>query len=118
MDNESQMNNLVKSFGLSGWTVLWTPDPTQHARGKILLEAKTIIIYDEKPEAARETLLHEAIELKLRPMLKPYRTLVNTLIDWADGQVYEQKEKAIEELLLGFKLIEEICPIRKEVPDG
>lgn len=99
MEQEARMNDLVKSLDLSGWTVLWEPDPTQHSRGQILPEAKTIIIYDEEPEAAMETLLHEALEIKLRPMLKPYRTLVNALIEWANGQVYEAKEKVIEDIL-------------------
>ena len=96
---ESVMNDSINGFGLSEWKVLWVPDPTQHARGQILPEAKTIIIYNEKAEDAMETLLHEFLEIKLRPMLRPYRTLVNALIEWADQQVYAAKEKTINDLL-------------------
>lgn len=99
MDNESKMNKFVKNLGLSGWMVIWEPDPTQNSRGQILPETKTIIVYDEEPEAAMGTLLHEILELKLRPMLQPYRSLVNALIEWADSQVYLEKEKTIEAIL-------------------
>ena len=108
---EDKMNEAIKSLGLNEWTVLWEPDPTQPSRGQVLLESKTIIINDEGPEDALKTLLHEALEIKLRPMLKPYRTLVNALIEFADGQVYEAKEKAIEDLLpFLLKSIEEGYP--------
>jgi len=96
---EEKMNKIVESLGLSGWTVIWEPDPAQSNRGRVLLEAKAIIIHDKEPEDALRTLLHEVLEIKLRPMLKPYRSLVNVLLDWANRQVYESKEKAIEDLL-------------------
>uniref|UniRef100_A0A6M3M4F1 Uncharacterized protein n=1 Tax=viral metagenome TaxID=1070528 RepID=A0A6M3M4F1_9ZZZZ len=112
------MNEASKSLGLSGWEVLWAPDPTQHSRGQVLPESKTIIINDEEPEAARETLLHEALEIKLRPMLKPYRTLVNALIEWAEGQVYESKEKVIEDLLpFLLKSIEDGYPSERNLEE-
>jgi hypothetical protein len=105
------MNEAIKSLGLSEWIVIWEPDLTQPSRGQVLLESKTIIINDEEPEDAFKTLLHEALEIKLRPMLRPYRTLVNALIEWADGQVYESKEKVIEDLLpFLLKSIEEGHP--------
>lgn len=108
---EARMNEAIKSLGLSEWIVIWEPDLTQPSRGQVLLESKTIIINDEEPEDAFKTLLHEALEIKLRPMLRPYRTLVNALIEWADGQVYESKEKVIEDLLpFLLKSIEEGHP--------
>jgi hypothetical protein len=99
MNLEEKLSGIIKRLGLGEWAVLWRPDPTRHSRGQILPEAKIIIIYDNEPEAARETLLHEVIEIKLRPILRPYRDLVNSLIDWADKQTYEAKEGAIEDLL-------------------
>jgi len=96
---ETKFEGLLKNFNLSEWKVIWKPDHTQPSRGKIIPEAKVILVYDEAPEAATETLLHEVLEIKLRPMLKPYRTLVNALIQWADEQVYREKEEAIKDLL-------------------
>jgi len=99
MDQEDRMNELIRSLGLSGWSVLWEPDSTQPKRGRIIPETRIILVHDKEPEAAMETLLHEALEIKLRPMLNPYRTLVNSLIEWADSQVYREKEKVIEDIL-------------------
>jgi hypothetical protein len=99
MDIEEKLNGTIKLLGLSGWTVIWEPSPTQSSRGRILPETKTILIHNNEPEAAMETLLHEIIEIKLRPMLQPYRTLINSLIEWADSQVYREKERVIEDLL-------------------
>jgi hypothetical protein len=104
---EARLTEIAKSLGLSGWIVLWEPDETQ-PRGQIKPDNMVILIHDGKQEDAVRTLLHEVLEIKLRPMLKPYRTLVNVLIDWADGQVYESKEKAIEDLLPIFvKFVED-----------
>ena len=96
---EKRFQGILETFGISGWIVVWNPDHTKNSRGQILPKTKTILIHDEEPEAARDTLIHEILELKLRPMLKPYRSLVNSLIAWADSQVYIEKEKAIENII-------------------
>lgn len=118
MEPEKKFNETIKRLGLSEWTVLWEPGSTQPSRGQVFPEAKTIIVHDKEPEAAMETLLHEVVELKLRPMLKPYRTLVNALIKWADERVYEAKEKAIEDLLpFLIKFVENGCPSHRNLKD-
>ena len=120
MDLEEKLSGIIKRLDLGEWQVIWEPDSTQ-PRGQIQLDSRIILIHNEKPEDAIETLLHEALELKLRPMLKPYRTLVNSLIEWADGQVYEAKEKTIEDILQLVKFNEEEHASQKnleEVSDG
>jgi hypothetical protein len=108
---EEKMNKIVESLGLSGWIVVWEPNPTEPNRGQILPESKTIIIHDEEPEDALKTLLHEVVELKLRPVLRLYRSLANALLNWADEQVYYEKEKAIDDLISFFlKFIEDGYP--------
>ena len=95
---EVQMNDYVNKFGLSGWKVLWVPDPSQ-PRGKVLTGTKTILLHDEDPEDAMEALVHEILEIKLMPMLRPYRQLVNSLIEHINLQIYQQKEQTINDLL-------------------
>ena len=74
------------------------------------------MIHDDKAEDALETLLHEFIELKLRPTQKPLRSLVNVLIEWVDLQVYEAKEKAIEDLLpFLLKFVEDMYPSERDL---
>jgi len=97
MDYETHMNEVIKIFDLKNWTVIWVPDKTQ-PRGQIQPETRVILIHDDKAEDALETLLHEVLEIKLRPMLKPYRDLVNSLVGWADKQVYYSKEEIINDL--------------------
>ncbi len=46
-----------------------------------------------------ETLLHEVLEIKIRGVTQPYRSLVNVLLEWADKVAYTEKEKAIDSLL-------------------
>ncbi len=107
---ETKFNGILEGLGLRGWTVIWKPDKTQ-PKGRIQPETKIILIHDEKSEDALETLLHEFIEIKLRPTQKPLRSLVNVLIEWVDLQVYEAKEKAIEEFLpFLLKFIDDMYP--------
>lgn len=95
---EDRMTEIVKSFGLSGWYVVWAPDENQ-PRGQIKLESRTILVHDFKVEDALGTVLHEVLELKLRSLLSPYRRLVNMMIQWIDDEVYRIKERTIEELI-------------------
>jgi len=44
------------------------------------------------------TLIHEVLELKIRPLLSFYRSLVNTLIEFIEKHVYQEKEKFLESL--------------------
>ena len=104
---EARLTEIAKSLGLNGWIVFWEPDETQ-PRGQIKPDNMVILIHDGEQEDAVRSLLHEVLEIKLRPMLKPYRGLVNALVEWADKQVYEAKEQAIEDLLPIFvKFVED-----------
>lgn len=99
MNQEARMNEFIKSLGLTNWQVIWQPDETQEKLGRILPETRTIIIHDLAAKAAMKTLLHEVVELKLRPAASMERSLSNLLIEWANDQVYKSKEKAIEDVL-------------------
>jgi hypothetical protein len=93
------MNELIRSLGLSGWSVLWEPDSTQPKRGRIIPEARIILVHDSETKAAMRTVLHEVLELKLRPAFNVQMSLTNTLIEWASTQAYLEKDRAIENLL-------------------
>lgn len=99
MDIEEKLNGTIKLLGLSGWTVLWEPDSTQPKRGQIIPETRIILVHDKEPEAAMMTVLHEVLELKLRPAFNMQTSLTNALLEWANTEVYKAKERAIEDLL-------------------
>lgn len=98
---------ILEHFGLEGWHVHWVPRPSADKRGQVLPESRLILLFDESLEDARDTLLHEILEIKLQPMIQPYRTLVNTLIQWSEDQIYQVKEKAIDDLIPLLRSLEE-----------
>lgn len=95
---EDEMNRALKSLGL-GYRVIWSPDPEAPRRGESLPEERLIIIKDQDPDQAWDTLVHEAVELKLRRVLNPYRRLVNKLIEYIEEETHREKERFIEELV-------------------
>ena len=99
MEQEDRMNELIRSLGLRGWSVLWEPDSTQPKRGRIIPETRIILVHDLETKAAMRTVLHEVLELKLRPAFNVQMSLSNALIEWASTQAYLEKERAIENLL-------------------
>jgi hypothetical protein len=88
--------------------VLWLPGTVKHRAGRQLLEeveGNTIIIYVEDPEEARRLVIHGFFEWILNQYSKPYRQLINSLIELFETQQYERKEKIIDALA---KLVESI----------
>jgi hypothetical protein len=86
-------------MGLPEWRVAEKPGCSSSKRGEALPESKLILVYDKDERAARETLLHEVLEVKLRGVTQPYRTLINALLEWADKIAYSEKERAINNLI-------------------
>jgi len=96
---EAKMNELIRSLGLEGWQIVWEPDPSQTKRGQISPEARVILVHDSETNDAIRTVLHEVLELKLRPAFNMQTSLTNALLEWANTEVYKAKERAIEDLL-------------------
>jgi len=96
---EKQMNQTLRNLGLTDWKAVWNPDHTRKNRGECLADMRIIMIYDEEPEAAMETLIHEFLEMKLRHVISPYREVINSLIEAIEKITYQQKESFIEDLI-------------------
>ena len=111
------MTETLYKLGLGEWRVTWKPGCSTSKRGEALPENKLILVYDEDESRARETLLHEVLEIKLRGVTQPYRSLVNALLEWADKISYEQKEKAIDSLI-PLLLAGEAAPTCDVAPEG
>jgi len=92
------MNHTLQHLGLRNWKALWNPDSSQPIRGQVLPRSQLILVHDEDPDAAKETLIHEALEIKLRGVLRPYREAVNGLIQAFEKVTYQQKEDFLEDL--------------------
>ena len=100
------MERTLQLAGLDEWQVVWEPDSSRPIRGKCILEHRFIMIYDEKPKDAYDTLLHEILEIKLRPLLSIYRGTINNQIALLEKIAYQQKEATITELTQFFSKIE------------
>ena len=57
-----------------------------------------IEIYDLDEEGAWDTFLHEVIEIKMRSAQRPYRILVNKLIEGYQEIADQEKDQFIESL--------------------
>ena len=95
---EREFEEHLRLLGLEGWTVHWKPDPNTDKRGEARPQERLILIYDTTPEEALTTLIHEALEIKLRKLLNPYTTLLNKLIETIENHIYKEKENLIESL--------------------
>jgi len=95
---EERAKNALTHLGLGQWRVSWLPDPLKPIRGKALSKIQVIYIYDEDEEAAWSTLIHEIVEIKLRSTLRPYRILVNKLIEGYQEITDGDKDRFIESL--------------------
>ena len=70
-------------------------------------ETQIIEIFDLTEEVAMDTLLHEVIEIKHRHSLRPYRVMVNKLIEGYQELTDTEKDRFIEELPLIFEVFQD-----------
>jgi len=92
------MTIALTNLGLSHWRVSWLPDSSCKVRGRIIPEKLLIEIFDLDEAEAWTTFIHEVIEIELRSSLRPYRILVNKLIEGYQDIVDGEKDRFIETL--------------------
>ena len=95
---EEKANNLLIRLGLGQWRICWLPDSSYPIRGRANPERALIEIYDLDEEGAWDTLIHEIVEIRMRSALRPYRILVNKLIEGYQEIVEGEKDRFIESL--------------------
>jgi hypothetical protein len=80
--------------------VQWLAGRLDHQDDGKLEEVRgdTIIIYAEDPKRAVELLRHGFLEWLMNRHTKPYRQLINKLIELLEDLQYQNKEKTIETL--------------------
>ena len=97
-DLERRMNQSLVHLSLGRWSACWLPDASFPVRGRVIPEKLLIEIYDVDEADAWETFVHEVVEIKLRLALKPYRILVNKLIEGYQELADGEKDRFIESL--------------------
>jgi len=98
--NNSEVEELLRIFGLEDWKVDFLPNSVTEKEGEILLKNKRILIYCSKEDPrAKEILLHELLEIKLQKFEQSYISILNVLIEALTKQLYQAKEDTINDLV-------------------
>ena len=95
---EAKAKVTLSRLGLGHWRVAWLPDLSPPIRGRAIPDILLIEIFDLDVDDAWVTFIHEAIEIKLRPLLRVYRMLINKLIEGYQELADAEKDRFIEEL--------------------
>jgi hypothetical protein len=95
---EEKTKKALSRLGLGHWRVSWLPDSSCSVRGRAIPERFLIEIYDPDEEDVWTTFIHEVLEIKLRSALRPYRVLVNKLIEGYQEIADGEKDRFIESL--------------------
>ena len=88
-----RMQECLNSLGIN-LKVLWQPDCTKTVHGEI--KGNVIFLYDSEEKEAWVTFSHEITEYKLQAVTRPYRILINNLIETVEKSVYAEKEQFID----------------------
>lgn len=95
---EARAKYSLSCLGLGHWKVAWRPELSPPIRGRAIPDKLLIEIFDLDEEDAWVTFIHEAVEIKLRPLLRVYRMLTNKLIEGYQELADAEKDRFIEEL--------------------
>lgn len=109
---ENEFNMALNCLGLREWNVVWDPEPSEKAHGLIIPEDKIILISDEKPMDAFETLAHEYLEIRLQAMVESRNSTINALLKALQEIYYKEKERGIDSLVPPVleRMLEKIDP--------
>lgn len=103
---EKRAKNILFRLGLGHWQVCWLQDSSCPIRGRAVPDKLMIEIFDLDEEGAWDTLIHEIIEIKMRDTMKPYRILVNKLIEGYQEIADTEKDRFIESLNEVFEVVQ------------
>ena len=101
---QKQMQDCLDQLGIS-LVVLLNPDNSKSVHGEI--KGNVIFLYDSEKAEAWSTFTHEVTEYKLQAVTRPYRILVNNLIEAVEKSIYAEKEQFIGFLPKMIEIIKE-----------
>ena len=101
---QAKMQECLNRLGVN-LSVHWNPDKSEPVQGEI--KGNLLFLYDTEEEDAWSTLIHEIIEYKLQNVTRPYRLMINSLIESLEKSVYAEKEQFIDFLPKMITVIKE-----------
>ncbi|MBA7631762.1 hypothetical protein ES703_39297 [subsurface metagenome] len=93
------MNEALEIMNLGDWYACWEPDLDLPHEGKCYPDDKSIVICSTDEGEAMDVLVHEILELKLRPVLGAHMAVINQLNSVIQDFLYEEKERMIEDMI-------------------
>ena len=96
------MQNCLDNLGFP-LRVCWMPNAKSLMHGEI--KSGNIFLYDGNENDAWKTFTHEIFEYRFQKVTKPYRMLVNGLIEVIEKLVYERKEEFIDSIPILIEFI-------------
>ena len=90
---QEQMQDCLCRLGVN-LNVRWQPNCSKSVHGEI--KGNIIFLFDSSESEVWQTLTHEVTEYKLQKVTKPYRLLINTLIEAVEKSIYTEKEQFID----------------------
>jgi hypothetical protein len=85
---QGQMQDCLCRLGVN-LNVRWQPDSSKSVHGEV--KGNVIFLYDDSEKEAWSTFTHEVTEYKLQAVTRPYRILVNNLIEAVEKSIYTEK---------------------------
>ena len=120
--DDFEVQELLRIFGLEDWKVDFLPNSVSEKEGEILLKNKRILIYCSKEDQrAKEILIHELLEIKLKKFEQSYISILNVLIEALTKQLYQAKEDTINDLVASLNKaqnLKENILCKKKVENG
>ena len=101
---QKQMQDCIGRLGVN-LIIIWKPDKAKSIHGEI--KSNVLFLYDSEEKEAWATFGHEITEYKLQSVTRPYRILINNLIDAVEKSVYAEKEQFIDFLPRMMEVIKE-----------
>lgn len=101
---QEQMQDCLCRLGVN-LNVIWKPDSSKSAHGEI--KGNVIFLYDSNESEVWRTFTHEVTEYKLQNVTRPYRLMINSLIEALEKSVYAEKEQFIDFLPKMIEVIKE-----------
>jgi hypothetical protein len=98
------MQDCLCRLGLN-LNVRWQPDYSKSVHGEI--KGNVIFLYDSEESEVWLTFTHEVTEYKLQNVTRPYRLMINSLIEAFEKSVYAEKEQFIDFLPKMIEVVKE-----------
>jgi|GEM_PF-1143163 broad specificity phosphatase PhoE len=107
-----RMQKVLERLGMPSLQVVWMPDDNRQVHGEI--KGTNIFIYDKTEEMCLQTFMHEVYEYRFKESTRLYRSLVNSLIEVIEKEIYARKEAFFDFIPMFQQVMEDVVNLQPE----